>query len=75
MFNESATHDERQHLLQSLIAKGATNIGEGVHSEEEVNDMLARTPEEFHVFQKVSTCVPPPFPASSFVSAFLSKES
>lgn len=65
MFNESATHDERQHLLQSLIAKGATDIGEGVHSEEEVNAMLARTPEEFHVFQKVSSIPPLAFPASS----------
>eukprot|EP00884_Botryococcus_braunii_P017903 jgi/Botrbrau1/4797/Bobra.0325s0019.1 len=29
------------------------DIGEGVHSEEEVNVMLARTPEEFEIFQKM----------------------
>jgi hypothetical protein len=53
MFNDESTHKERQQVLQSLMAKGAGDVGSGVHTPREINQLLARTDAEFRTFQQV----------------------
>ena len=53
MFNDTATHSERQRVLQSLLAAGAADVGSGVHGPPEVNRLLARGDAEFRLFQQV----------------------
>ena len=57
MFNDESTHTERQQVLQSLMAKGAGSMGSGVHTPREVNQLLARSEEEFETFQQVHISV------------------
>lgn len=53
MFNDTATHSERQQVLQGLLARGAADVGSGVHGPAEVNRLLARGDAEFRLFQQV----------------------
>ena len=57
MFNDESTHTERQQVLQSLMAKGAGSMGSGVHNPREINQLLARSEEEFETFQQVQVSV------------------
>lgn len=57
MFNDESTHTERQQVLQSLMAKGAGSMGSGVHTPREINQLLARSEEEFETFQQVQVSV------------------
>lgn len=56
MFNDDSTHKERVQVLQSLMAKGAADVGRGVHSPREINQLLARTDAEFCTFQQARSC-------------------
>jgi len=47
-----STHGERQQVLQALLARGAAQLGRGVHSRAELNQLLARTPAELALFQR-----------------------
>ncbi len=53
MFNDESTHKERVQVLQSLMAKGTGDVGSGVHTPREINQLLARTDAEFRTFQQV----------------------
>ncbi len=55
MFNNESTHTERQQVLQSLMGKGAGSMGSDVHTPREINELLARSEEEFKTFQQVYT--------------------
>ena len=52
MFNDESTHVQRQALLQGLMARGAAEVGSGVHGPAEVNRLLARGDAEFRAFQQ-----------------------
>ena len=53
MFNDKSTHNERQEALQTVMRKGDADVGEQVHSAPQLNKLLARSPEEFNIFQQV----------------------
>ena len=53
MFNDKSTHTERQQVLQSIMQKGSDSIGSDVHTDTEINRMLARSDAEYQVFQEV----------------------
>ncbi|KAK9808778.1 hypothetical protein WJX72_003449 [[Myrmecia] bisecta] len=53
MFNDKSTHGERQQALQAVLRKGANDIGADVHTEREVNELVARTEEEYRKFQQM----------------------
>jgi hypothetical protein len=53
MFNDESTHSERRAVLQGLLARGAADLGSGVHAPAEVNRLLARGDAEFRLFQQV----------------------
>lgn len=62
MFNDESTHKERVQVLQSLMSKGTGDVGSGVHTPREINQLLARTDDEFRTFQQVHalpTCLSP----------------
>lgn len=50
MFNDNSTHEQRQLVLKAIMAKGAGDVVDSVHNEGEVNEMLARSPEEYSLF-------------------------
>ena len=50
MFNDNSTHEQRQAVLKAIMARGAGDVVDSVHDEGEVNEMLARSPEEFGLF-------------------------
>ena len=54
MFNDSSTHSERQQVLQSIMQKGSDAIGNDVHTDTQINKLLARSEEEYQLFQEVS---------------------
>ena len=56
MFNDKSTHKERQEALQTVMRRGDVDLGEQVHSPSALNKLLARTPEEYKLFQQVSCC-------------------
>ena len=53
MFNDKSTHKERQEALQTVMRRGDVDLGEQVHSPAALNKLLARTPEEYKLFQQV----------------------
>ena len=53
MFNDKSTHNERQEALQTVMRKGDADVGEQVHSAPQLNKLLARSTEEFNIFQQV----------------------
>ena len=53
MFNDKSTHTERQQVLQTLMRKGALEVGEGIHSDKDINELLARSPAELRKFSQV----------------------
>ncbi len=50
MFNDHSTHEQRQAVLRAIMSRGAGAVADAVHDEGEVNEMLARTPEELERF-------------------------
>lgn len=58
MFNDESTHKERQQVLQSLMAKGIGDVGSGVHTPREINQLLARNDTEFRTFHQVHHSIP-----------------
>ena len=59
MFSDNSTHNKRQEALQTVMRKGDADVGQQVHSAPQLNKLLARSPEEFNIFQQVSMlCVP-----------------
>lgn len=50
MFNDNSTHEQRQAVLKAIMARGAGDSVDSVHDEGEVNEMLARSPEEYALF-------------------------
>lgn len=53
MFNDKSTHIERQEALQTVMRRGVMEGGELVHTPPQLNRLLARSPEEFNIFQQV----------------------
>lgn len=53
MFNDKSTHNERQEALQTVMRKGDAEVGEQVHSPAQLNKLLARSTDEFNIFQQV----------------------
>ena len=53
MFNDKSTHNERQEALQTVMRRGGMDGGELVHTPPQLNRLLARSPEEFKIFQQV----------------------
>lgn len=53
MFNDKSTHKERQEALQTVMRRGDVDLGEQVHSAAALNKLLARSPEEYKLFQQV----------------------
>lgn len=39
-------------VLQALLARGTASLGRGVHTPDELNELLARTPAELERFQQ-----------------------
>jgi len=60
MFNDKSTHNERQEALQTVMRKGDADVGEQVHSPAQLNKLLARSTEEFNIFQQVRHSLPLP---------------
>ena len=58
MFNDKSTHNERQEALQTVMRKGDADVGEQVHSPAQLNKLLARSTEEFNIFQQVRHSLP-----------------
>ncbi len=58
MFNDKSTHNERQEALQTVMRKGDADVGEQVHSPAQLNKLLARSTEEFNIFQQVCHSLP-----------------
>lgn len=59
MFNDKSTHNERQEALQTVMRRGAMEGGEQVHTAPQLNKLLARSTEEFKIFQQVTLSAPP----------------
>ena len=53
LFNQKSTEEERRQALQAILGGGGMQWGEGAHSLDEVNELVARTPEELEVFRQV----------------------
>ena len=53
MFNQSSSHKERHNVLSDLFKRGIQDIGKGVNTDMEINEMIARTPEEVEIFAKM----------------------
>ena len=53
MFNDRSTHGERQQVLQSIMRRGGTDLGQDVHTPAQLNALLARSPEELAAFEQV----------------------
>lgn len=53
MFNDHSTHEQRQAVLRAIMSRGAGGVADAVHDEGEVNEMLARTPEELELFMEM----------------------
>jgi hypothetical protein len=49
-FNQKSTHKERQEMLEELIRNKSLYEDMPVPNDEELNEMLARTDEEFELF-------------------------
>ena len=59
MFNDKSTHNERQEALQTAMRRGGMDGGAQVHTPPQLNKLLARSTEEFKIFQQVSVSLPP----------------
>ena len=63
MFNDKSTHNERQEALQTVMRRGGMDGGEQVHTPPHLNKLLARSTEEFKIFQQVA---PLPSPTKTY---------
>ncbi|EAX92042.1 SNF2 family N-terminal domain containing protein [Trichomonas vaginalis G3] len=52
-FDDSSNLDERKRLYQRLVDQSTTEDNSGAHSSEQINRMIARSPEEYEIFQKM----------------------
>ncbi|GAQ78262.1 putative SNF2 family DNA repair protein [Klebsormidium nitens] len=53
MFNQSSTAAERRELLEEIMRRGTQRLGTDVPSEREINRLLARTEDEFQMFEQI----------------------
>eukprot|EP00899_Mesostigma_viride_P007477 jgi/Mesvir1/16730/Mv15115-RA.2 len=53
MFDQSSTAAERREMLEEIIRKGSSNLGEGLPSEREINRLAARNDEEYEIFERM----------------------
>ncbi|KAL3130584.1 hypothetical protein ABBQ38_008389 [Trebouxia sp. C0009 RCD-2024] len=53
MFNDKSTHNERQEALQTAMRRGGMDGGAQVHTPPQLNKLLARSTEEFKIFQQM----------------------
>lgn len=58
MFNDKSTHKERQEALQTVMRRGDVEFGEQVHAAAALNKLLARSPDEYKLFQQVWCTMP-----------------
>ena len=71
MFNDKSTHHERQEALQTVMRRGGMDGGAQVHTPPQLNKLLARSTEEFKIFQQVAVSLAPSTP--DFVSTIDSR--
>lgn len=62
MFNDKSTHNERQEALQTVMRRGGMDGGAQVHTPPQLNKLLARSTEEFKIFQQVAVLLAPSTP-------------
>ena len=53
LFNDASTHRDRTQALQALLQAAGGGVGEGVSTGAEVNEALARGPDELALFQRM----------------------
>ena len=53
MFNNQSTIVERKEMLERIIKKGVDALGGDIPSAEEVNRLIARSEDEFYMFQEM----------------------
>ncbi|CAN0856648.1 Probable ATP-dependent DNA helicase CHR12 [Linum grandiflorum] len=53
LFNTTSTAQDRRELLEEIMRKGSSSLGNDVPSETEINRLAARSPEEFEYFEEV----------------------
>lgn len=53
MFNNQSTIVERKEMLERIIKKGIDALGGDIPSSEEVNRLIARSEDEFYMFQEI----------------------
>ncbi|XP_042050465.1 probable ATP-dependent DNA helicase CHR12 isoform X2 [Salvia splendens] len=53
LFNTTSTAQDRREMLEEIMRKGTSALGEDVPSEREINRLAARTEEEFWLFEKM----------------------
>jgi len=53
LFNTTSTAQDRREMLEEIMSKGTSSLGEDVPSEREINRLAARTEEEFWMFEQM----------------------
>ncbi|XP_050217949.1 probable ATP-dependent DNA helicase CHR12 [Mercurialis annua] len=53
LFNTTSTAKDRRELLEEIMRKGSSSLGNDVPSEREINRLAARSKEEFEIFEKM----------------------
>ncbi|KAL0858012.1 hypothetical protein Bca101_063166 [Brassica carinata] len=53
LFNTTSTAQDRREMLEELMRKGTSSLGNDVPSEREINRLAARSEEEFWMFERM----------------------
>ncbi|KAL1203304.1 putative ATP-dependent DNA helicase CHR23 [Cardamine amara subsp. amara] len=53
LFNTTSTAQDRREMLEEIMSKGTSSLGEDVPSETEINRLAARTEDEFWMFEQM----------------------
>ncbi|EOA19864.1 hypothetical protein CARUB_v10000115mg [Capsella rubella] len=53
LFNTTSTAQDRREMLEQIMSKGTSSLGEDVPSEREINRLAARTEDEFWMFEQM----------------------
>ncbi|UPR01886.1 SNF2-like ATP-dependent DNA helicase [Chloropicon primus] len=53
MFNQSSSHRERHETLSNIFKRGIQDIGKGVSTDDEINNLIARGDDEVELFAKM----------------------
>lgn len=53
MFNQSSSHKERHETLSNIFKRGIQDIGKGVSTDDQINNLIARGDDEVELFAKM----------------------